>query len=199
MIHEIGVELQAALRAQGCPFSVVDGPEQTQTTTYGRERIVIAHDDGGDSFSSPKGHAINPRLYGIRNIGVKITIYAQRVGVGATEFEHRRRAEQVIDMVIVALTDIAATRKNGFAIKGGKFVEPADLEKSTAAAGSVYELQLTWERGIAKRKWDGSKRPEAAVGDGMITSATKVSLRGGVDDDDDPTTVPASAETACGD
>lgn len=200
MIHEIGRELEGALLAQGCPFRVVDGPEATSDVTFRDSRIVIERDeDAGDSFVSPKSQSINPKLYAIRNIAVKLTIYAQSAAIGAKPFEHRRRAEKVVDMIVVSLLAIAAVRKNGMTIRGGRFTRPADLEKSESVAGATYELNLTWERGITARTWAGEIRPEFVFVPGSMTSTTKASLANGADDDDDPTTVPATAETACGD
>ncbi len=199
MIHEIGRELEAALLARGCPFKVVDGPEATQPVTYRDSRIVIERDeDAGDSFTTPKSQSINPRMYAVRNIGVKLTIYAQSVAAGAAPFEHRRRAEHALDMVVVALIDIAAARKNAMRITGGRLVQPIDLEKSEAVAGAVYELKLTWERGITQKTWAGAIRPEFEITADNLTSTTLVSRAFGPDDDNDPSTPPAIAEVACG-
>lgn len=80
MIHEIAVQLGAALGAKGCPLGayVIDGPEHRNTTTFARERIVFEHDpDGGDSFEQRKQADTNPRTLLTRFVGVKITIYAQ--------------------------------------------------------------------------------------------------------------------------
>lgn len=195
MIHEIGTEIQAAIQARGCPFFVVDGPEREKAATWGRERIVIERDPAGDSFSPMKGSHRNPRRYIIRNIGCKITIYAQEPAAGALEFEHYRRAEHVLDFVLVALDDVATVRNNGFDYKGGKWLAPDDLAKSETFGGAVYELSFTFERGVRAETWEGAARPTVA---GSMRNTTKVSLKGGADDDNDPNTVPASAETSCG-
>jgi hypothetical protein len=200
VIHEIGVELEAALKAKGCSmFPVADGPEATATTTFARSRIVIAHDEGGDAFSPVRSQSSGKAKHRFtRAIGCKITIYAQDPRAGARPFEHRRRAERVLDLVLVALAGIAATRKNALSVKGGRFVQPDDLAKSEEIGGAVYELLFTFDRAVIDRTWAGAERAEATLASGSITSTTKVSLKGGADDDDDPTTVPATAETACG-
>ena len=198
MIHEIGRELGAALADNGCPFAVVDGPEQVTPATWGRRRIVIEHDDGGDTFASPRNAKTNPRLYQIRNIGIKLTIYAQSTSTGARPFEHRRLAEQVVDQVVVALMDIAAVRKNGIAFTGGKFFKPDDLEKSESPPGVAYELRLTFERGITGVTWAGEAAAETTITAGRVRSVTKVSRVGAADNDNNPNTPPPTAETACG-
>ena len=163
MIHEIGVELQAALKLQGCPLVVIDGPERTQTTTFARERLVIEHDDGGDTFGPARSQAKNPDIRMIRNIGVKITIYAQEPAVGAIDFEHRRRAEHVLDMLLVALEKVALARKNGITFKSGKLIVPEDLAKSEEREGAVYELSFSIERAVGQRTWAGAIQTTKAI------------------------------------
>ncbi len=199
MLHELGRELEAALLAQGCPFKVVDGPEGPKPVTYRDSRIVLEYDeDAGDSYIAPRSQSINPRMYAVCLSSVKLTIFAQSVAIGAAPFEHRRRALKVRDMVIVSLIAIAAARKNAMVIKGGQFVQPADLAQSESVAGAAYEIKLTIERGISSHTWAGAILPEFVFDAASMMSTTKVSLAQGADDDDDPSTVPASAETACG-
>jgi len=199
MIHEIGVELQTKLYARGCPFRVVDGPEAAQTTTWARERIVLERDrDSGDRFCPARSQAKNKDQRMTRSIGVKLTIYAQSVSSGALQFEHERRVDHVLDQVLVAIEEIAIARKNAWALGGGKFVQPDDIEKSDAPGGAAYELKFTFDRAVNVQTFAGEKRPEATIGAGGITSTTKVS-RAHADDDNDPNTVPANAETSCGD
>lgn len=199
MIHEIGVELQAELAAKGVPFRVVDGPEDTQTTTWGRERIVIERDeDRGDSFGPVKSQRANPKHRFTREIGAKITIYTQSTRSGAQGFEHFRRADHALDLVLVALDKVVRTRRNTLTISGGRFLRPADLENSERRGGAVYELTFTVDRAVYEQKWDGSIAGEWTVTPGSIANTTKVSALGGPDDDDNPQTPPATAETACG-
>lgn len=190
MIHEIGVELGKALAAKKCPIPVIDGPEPTDTTTGARERIVIEHDElGGDSIT-PARPQKNPKIRMIRNIGSKITIYAQAVNAGATDWEHRRRAEHVVDLVLVALDNVLTTRKNGYRITKSRFVQPKDLATSEIIAGAKYEILLSIERGIFEQMWNGDKRPEATIADGTIKGTTKVSLAHGPSG--------STPETGCG-
>lgn len=198
MIHEIGVELQAVLRSRGCPLSVIDGSDDMPTVTYARERIVIER-FGDDSFGPVRSQHLNPKHRMTRSIGCKITIYAQAVAVGALTWEHYRRAETILDLVLVALGDVAAVRHNLFSPKSGRFINPEDLEKSETNIGAVYELLFTFDRAVRTQTWLGAFRPSATLtAAGGLRNTTKVSMTGGPDDDDNNTTVPAAAETACG-
>lgn len=163
MIHEIGRELEANLKAAGCPLKVYDGPESTETTTFGRERIVIEHDPNGDSFSPVHGSKLNPLYRGTRNIGVVITIYAQEPKRAAMPFEHRRRVELFLDMVYCSLYEVIKERKNDYTIKSGRLYLPDDLKNSEIQGGAAYELKLTIERGIFKSSFKGAIAPQVSV------------------------------------
>lgn len=164
MIHYIGAELQAGLRARGCPIVVVDGPEATTTATFGRERIVIEHGDS-DDFVGPWSQSTNPKRRMNRMVGVKVTIYAQSTKAGALDFEHRIRAEQILDIVLVALSNIKSVRKGrgAFLPSGGRFIVPEDLKGSERQGGAVYELTFNFERAVEERTWAGEKQPETTL------------------------------------
>ena len=195
MIHEIGVEINALLAARGCPLRVVDGPEAAKTTTFGRERIVLEY-AGTDSFSAPKTSTMNPKQRFTRSMAMTATVYAKDPRTGALEFEHRRRCDQVVDMLLVAIHDVAYTRKNLFEIKGGEYFIADDLNKSETIGGASYRLSFTFDRGITARvSWATEKAAEHPLASGEVTGTTKVYL---VDDDSDLTTIPSNAETGCG-
>ena len=280
MIHELGLELQAELIAKGCPFPVVDGPEPTEAAaSYLPERIVIQRDEGASEPLGPvRSTHHNPRHRANRMLAGLFRIYAQAPETNATVFEHRRRADTVVDLVICAMALVSSVRRNRWNAGPGKLVPLPDLEESSVDGGAVYELPFTFERAVHDLTWTGSKRPEVtlsralltgsptltfaevgATGDtitrsagswitdgfavgmlvrvrgsalnnvtgtiaaltatvltfgttdlanegpvagcvvdaGSIRSMTKASFQG-ADDDGDPTTIPANAETACG-
>jgi hypothetical protein len=159
MLHEIGRELEAFILAKGCPFRVRD--REALKPTEWRNVIVIEHD--ADTFGPARSQSYNPRRHWTRNIGAKITIYAKSPQSGAVEFEHRRVAEQVLDQVLVALRHIAARRKIGLAIGAGKFATVAALESSDRQGGAVYELAVSFERGVAEVTWVGASAPTVTL------------------------------------
>lgn len=177
MIHEVGVQISQTFATKGCPFVVIDGPEFRKTTTFARERVVIEHDPSGDSFVPRHQTDRNPRTRLTRNTGVKVTIYAQNPRAGAIYWEHVRRAEHVLDMVLIAIDLIAKARQNIAVFRSGKFVYPVDLKESETPGGAVYELYLTLDRGVADRNWDFTAQPTAEItavapgaGSGVIIS-----------------------------
>lgn len=201
MISEICKELGTQLALVKCPFDVVDGPEDTDAIGFGKERVIVEYDgDGSDTFSPP----LNPGAVGpqkkcryVRTMALKVTVMAQSPKKGALYLEHRRRCELAVDLVVVALEQVAADRKNRFRPLTGKPWTPKDQEKSPTTAGYGYVLKCTFDRGVFAQTFKSEAQPTSTLAG--ISSETKVSRAGYPDDDDDPTTIPAAAETACSD
>ena len=182
MIHEIAIELQTALRAVDCPLAVVER-ESTKTTTFGRERIVLEHaEGGGDTFGAVRGTHVNPKHRFTRTIALQVTIYAQSLKAGALEWEHRRRAEHILDLAVVAIDDIAKRRRNTLVLGGGGFIVPEDLQDSERHGGAIYQLSLTFDRAIHAQTWAYEIQPEVTVGgaDGVaiVTGQRRLSADG---------------------
>lgn len=192
MIHAIGQDLSAALAARRCPIRVYDGTDRSVGTNVSvkPERITIERDESGDTFRLPAGASprANPPLRGIRNIGVKLRIFAQSPIAGAKTYEHERRLERILDILFCSIYEVAATRKNGVSISGGRFVRSDDTKDGDSRVGAEYELRLTWERGITDTPWDDVLKQEIEVGAGggevSFDTETTVRLPGG-----DPETV----------
>ena len=159
MIHEIGVQLGLHLVARGwAGIPVIDGPEVRKPTTFARERVVIEHDPAGDEYASRHRADMNTRTRLTRNVGVKVTVYAQRANKGALYWEHVRRSEALLDAVQIGLDVAAKERGNLVNFRSSKLVYPDDLKDGETMGGAVYELFLTFDRGIADRMMDGSAR-----------------------------------------
>lgn len=172
MLHEVGVDLQASIGSRGCPFPVIDGPEYRPTGTFGRERIVIEYsgDDGFVSTHKPGG--LKPLTFYTRKQAAKITIYAQSPRKGAIYWEHQRRAEKVLDFVLVGLYKVASKRANVLALQSGQFVLPEDLKAAETPGGAVYELKFTFDRAVADRIWDDAADPTTVM-DATAVTATE--------------------------
>ena len=189
MIHELRTEIAARLALQKCPVPIIDGPERTKTTTGARERIVIEHDDdAGDTVSSTRSQHRNPKVRMIRNIGAKITIYAQATNAGAADWEHKRRADHIADLVLVALNYVLKVRRNEYTITKSGFIPVEDLAASEVIAGARYQIKFTFERAVNEQTWAGDARPEGSPA--TIGSVTKVLLAHGPSG--------AAPETGCG-
>lgn len=197
MLHEIGVELQAALAAAGCPYRVFDGPIRTTDANF-RDRIVLEHDEqGADSFAMRHNTARNPRAFFARGMACKLTIYAASPKAGALEYEHRRQVEHVLDIVVVSLQEIAKGRQNLWTPKSGRFLKPDEWKTTDTLPGVAYEFKFDFDRGIVKRTWVGDAEPTTTIVEGEIQSKTEVSIAGDPANTD-MTVVPSDAEVSCG-
>jgi hypothetical protein len=162
MLHEIAVQLGQHLQYEGCPIPVIDGPEFRPTTTFARERIVIEHDLKGDAFVSRHRADVNPRTRLTRNMAAKATLYCKSTRPGAIYWEHVRRVEHLLDLVIISLDVIAKERQNLIQFKSGSFLYPEDF-KSETPGGAVYELLFSFDRGVVHRTWLFGIGPTATV------------------------------------
>ncbi len=163
MIHEIARELQTAIRAKECPIPVF-GRDKKTPAGWTPERIVIEHDlQGSDTFAGPRSQHENPKHSFTRGIAAKATIYAKSPAQGAAEFEHRRRVEKILDVVLSGMRQVSADRRNTFTPKSGSFVVPADIEASDVHGGAAYALKFSFDRAVKDTKFDGTARPEATL------------------------------------
>lgn len=168
MIHEIAVDLQAQLAARGCPIKVYDGPEATSSVAYSNERVVVEHSEQGDAFSAvagARGGVGTTRAFYTRTIGIQIRIVAQSPRANASKWEHRRRAENILDLVVNGLHKVARERKAAIGFGAGRFAYETDLEGSEIHPGAVYVLNASVSREVTDRDWDGT----SAVQTGEIT------------------------------
>lgn len=204
MIREIAKEVNELLEAKGVPIKVlVDEPVNESSTTFARERAVLAHADGpgADRFSGVLSQRSRDQQYFVREAGYTLTIYAKSPKSGALYFEHQRRANDFLDQLLIAFSIVAGTRRNSFVPTAGGFVASADLEGSPHPGGARYVLAFTFSRAVIPRTWDGELAPTVTFGDGSspsdvtIKSTTKVSAAEASTDTSEP---PPGATTSCG-
>lgn len=163
MIHEIAKELDVLLRAKGVPLRVASGPERT-TRTGNREGIVLERDrDQGDSFGPVRSQHLNPKAHFVRSTGCLLRIYAQDARSGAGVSDHERRAETVLDRVLVGLRTISVTRKTQITLASGRFAALPDADGSDTFSGVVYELRFSVDRSVFDRAWPTAQDPEGAA------------------------------------
>jgi hypothetical protein len=108
----------------------------------------------------------------VRDIAYKVTIYAKSPHPGAAVWEHRQRAERVLDLVVVGLYQVAKMRKNLVTLKSGRFVDPPDLKESETPGYATYELLFNFDRGVTDQNWDGSEPTVITIVEGMIQNTT---------------------------
>ncbi len=170
-MHEIFVLLRAALKAKGVPSEIVYGPTQVPAKV-GASRIQFLRDyEAGDQVRGPNSQRMNPRQVAVRAMGGKILVFASSAIEGAQRHNHERLAEQVVDMVHVALHDIVSQAMTQWRIQRASFVADATTD---GWAGVVYELRFSVDRGVADLSWSG----EAAAEFDVVAGATTLDVDG---------------------
>lgn len=179
MIHDIARALQTRLTAKNCPVPVVMGPEQTQTTTGARERIVVERLYEPEAFDHVRGQHGNPKHIGNRHPKIRVAIFAQSVKAGALAFEHEERADRIIDIVWACLDRVARQDLQIAMSVSGQFVRPDDLAASGRLPGAAYEMTLEVMRAVRDVNFVGEAKPEITAGSDLFSNRTDVSLENG--------------------
>lgn len=151
-------DLATAMKAKGCPHPVVLGPERSKAAGYGTTRVVLERPKGDASDSSGPARSThgNPKLLGIRDVGVKLTVYARSPVTGARGQDHQDLAERLADLVIGELDTVVRNIPSlPMTLGASGFVVPEDLEGSEVDGGAAYQQMLTIPHGIARvmRTW----------------------------------------------
>jgi hypothetical protein len=189
MIHEIGVELRASLVTVLCPLPVVDGPEQSDAASFGRERIVIGYADEPGQVVAPRSQRKNPLHLFDRMIPAQLDVYARAPDAGPTSFEHARRAHHVMDLVLVHLDKVCRTRKEPLEIGSVTPLVPEAFADVKRPGGYALRLQFSVRRAVLGVTWASVAATEATLASGTVVSTTQVSRVGDSTPDN---------ETACG-
>lgn len=190
MIHEIGVELKAALAANGCPIAVVDGPEYGSSVLSPVERVVIwRRVRAAEPVVGPKGAGRNPAHVFDRHLAAMIRIYARDARSGAAHWEHLRRMDLVYDKVLFALQKVLRTRKNaGFRVGDGEVVDLEDAKGTPVTTFAVYEFPFTVPRATDASTYAGAAATEVDLGPtgAVLTNVVRISEQGDSTPDQQP-------------
>ena len=183
MIYTISREIADKLVTRGVPFPVVYGPEREVRTNLGvgRNRIVIQRDDqSGDPVGPARSQRQNPRMVGLRSVGVVVRIYAQSTVEGAQRHDHERLADRVEDAFEVVLKQVVGARDTLYRWRTPpRFLRADELAMQGLGVwpGVVYESRLEIDRGVYDTTYaDGSAPGEFALAD--VASSTTVTVNG---------------------
>lgn len=160
MIHEVFVLLRTSLKAKGVPCDIIYGPPQVPLKV-GDTRIEFFRDYAtGDSLDAPRGVHRNPRMVRRRLVAVCVRIFARSTKKGAQRHDHEDLADQLADMALVALHDIAREQRIPLQVQRAGFAQD---ETTDGWAGVVYELRFSVERGVFDRTFQGDAATESTL------------------------------------
>jgi len=177
MLAQLTSLLRTALVAQGCPVPVIDGPERSAAASADT-RIVVQRTVGEpENVRAPMSRPVNPKAFAVREIACLIRIYARSTVSGASVRSHLALADALADLVVVQMTKVVQSQKQGLPRWGaGKVVPLADLELEGMQTwrGVVYDLPVSIDRGVLDRTWALAARSEFDLDAGAIRSVTLV-------------------------
>lgn len=166
--------VKADMKARGCPHPVILGPERTPPAAYGPTRVVVERlrGPGVDSALPVTSQRANPKLFGVRDVGVKLTVYARSPATGARTQDHQDLAERLCNFALDSLDTHVRNIPSVWTLGAGGFVVLEDTNGSEVDGGAAYEQTLSIADGLPKvaTTWAelmadhaaGAERPGAA-------------------------------------
>lgn len=170
-IRGVFLELRDALSAKGLPAEwVTYGPPPSDAAKVGGTRLYVARDTvQGDQVNPPRSNHQNPRQYAVRAIGIVVRIHAQSTIEGAARYDHEALADQIADLVHVALHKVVGAARTTWRVTRAGIV--AD-QTTDGWNGCVYELRAQIDRGVADVTFTGDAAPEGEFTTARTTRTT---------------------------
>jgi len=162
MIYDLAKEVALELAEQGCPYRVVYGPDRFTDVSAADTHIVFSRIGSSELVVANTSFKQNPKLRAIRRIGATVRVIASSTLPGALQEDHERLADQILDLLIIAIKKVTAVWRVEFNAVSGQFLdaESAYLPGLETWPGVVYDLQIQIDRGVFDRTWQGEARPE---------------------------------------
>ena len=178
MIYRMASDLEGRLHLRKFPVRVHYGPERLTRDICRSPSILIRRDrEGGDKVRPAVGANSNPRLLGVRDLGVIADIYAAAGMSGARLNEHEHLCDQIVDAFLCVLYEWGAASKAGaIAISEARYLTDAEREAEEVSPGLVYRLRFGVPRAISVRDYEGSALPTAAFA--STSTTTRVTVDG---------------------
>lgn len=159
-------DLETILQGRGFPVRFVYGNERFARET-GRTLVVNVKRDreASDTFGMV-GAERNARRVRVRNQALEAYVYVSASAVGAREGEHESECDKVVDALLVALYEWGSEARAGeLPLSEGRYLSGEEIagEASQPFQGVVYRLRFSLPRGVARREYDGSIEPTAAI------------------------------------
>lgn len=183
MIYQMAKDLDGRLRARKFPLRVHYGPERL-TREMGRSLVVLVRRDReqGDAVRAVVGAQRNPRMLGVRDLGVITDIFAAANVAGARANEHEHLCDAVVDAFLCALYEWgAASGAGAIPVLEARYLTDAEKDAEDLGPGVVYRLRFRVPRAIKVADYEGNALPESAPS-GLFTH-TRVSADGSTFED----------------
>jgi hypothetical protein len=163
VLYLVTKHLTTFLAERGCPYRVIYGPTRFEDVALVDSRIVVERPrEQSDTIAVPRTTKLNPARRAVRGIAGVVRIFAHSTLPGARVEDHEHIADQLADMVIVALQRAAQAELTSITMSRGGLLSKEDAGVTGAEQwpGVVYEIPIEVLRGVYDRTWAGSARDE---------------------------------------
>lgn len=182
----LAARLTAALKAQGFPYEVRDGPQALRFGPRAQAHVELSRDRvGGDSLGPGKGRKRNPRILYTRTVGYLLRVYVGSTSSGSSAWDHECLCDVVVEQLIQAVDTVA--RIDGRSLweyRSGRFLTTAELAETKMRkwpSGVVYDLIIEIGRSVAAVGFDQAIADEAPIGEpgGIVFEQPAIVVDGG--------------------
>ncbi len=167
MIYEMARDLDASLRARLYPIRVSYSPERLKREDHASQVLVWRDHEATDNVRAVQGSDRNPRLGLIRDLAVRVVVFARSSKPGARVNEHHWVCEQYVDAVMTSLAMWLVEGRTGTTfpavVTEARYLgekERPDLEQWP---GVAYQIRFRVPRGVRVVDYTGQGQPEATV------------------------------------
>lgn len=155
MIAEITKEIGAELAQQKIPATVVFGKDDGIEREIGEEpfvQVLYAGRDAYDVAGTVRGPTMGSAS--TKWVGVRVLLSGSSSKTGASEIDHKRAVEGLVDQFILALELVLEKRSNVWRQMSGTFLVPAPSvpgQEDMTEVGARYELVFQIGRSVLRK------------------------------------------------
>jgi hypothetical protein len=184
MSSPLATQLKAALKAQGFPYELREGPQRLSYGPRASNHIELRRDrTGGDSLGPGKGRNQNPKWLYTRGVGYVLRAIVASTKDGASSWDHECLCDVVIDQLIQAIDTAIRGMGKTWEFLSGRFLTAAELEQIELQTwpGVVYDLTFEMGRSVPQWGFDQAAATELAIGEpgGVTIEQPDIQVTGG--------------------
>jgi hypothetical protein len=139
--------------------------------------VVFRRDPkGGDQVNALVAQRTNPRSVRVRELGVEVVVFSASSLEGARINEHEHECDQVVDALIVAISEWGTEERAGsITIYESRYLDPSEGDGVFEAwPGVRYVLRFRVPRAVLTRNYIGAARPEATISNVALEARVSV-------------------------
>jgi hypothetical protein len=167
VIYRMAQDVAATLAARLFPVRVQYGPERVSRTEPSTSSgvIIFSRDRSqSDVIRAYPASQRNPRAVRVRDLAVAVTVIARSPLKGARGCEHEHDCDQIVDGLIVALTEWSTEGKAGaIDFVEARYLTPEEFSGAEVGAGVAYRIRMRVPRAVLARNYEGAAQPTATL------------------------------------